>query len=82
MELYKELILQILKNEKISISFPSLEINIKEIVNLKSYKALEKIKDIIRDDTLQDKECFMKIEEIICLLEDLGIDCGNRHDFG
>ncbi|MEE1055782.1 MAG: hypothetical protein UH239_00850 [Acutalibacteraceae bacterium] len=49
---------------------------------MESYKALQKIKTIIEDDSLEDKECFMKIEEIVCLFEALGSDGGNRHDFG
>ena len=46
------------------------------------YCALQKIKAIIQDDSLTDKECFCKIEAIVCLFGDLGIGCGNRHDFG
>ena len=46
------------------------------------YKTLEKIRDIIRDDSLDDPECFMKIEEIICAFEEIGSSGGNRHDFG
>ena len=44
-------------------------------------KVLEKIIEIIRNDELDDKDCFLKIEEIICYFESLGIDCGSRHDF-
>ena len=45
------------------------------------YRSLAKIRDIIRDDTLSDEDCFLKIEEIICILEEMGSDGGIRHDF-
>ena len=31
---------------------------------------------------MEDNDCFSKIEAIVCLLEEMGIDTGNRHDFG
>ena len=43
---------------------------------------MHKIKHIVQDDSLDDKECFAKIEAIVILFETLGIDSGNRHDFG
>ena len=44
-------------------------------------RALLRIRDILADETLNDEGCFQKIEAIVCLLEDLGISCGGRHDF-
>lgn len=82
MELYKEILVKIRENRKIEVAFSNLSINAIEIVELESYKALQKIKEVIQDDSLNDKECFMKIEEIICLFEELGSGGGNRHDFG
>ena len=32
--------------------------------------------------TLSDERCFQKIEAVVTLLEELGISCGGRHDFG
>ena len=29
-----------------------------------------------------DETCFAQIEATVSLLEDLGISCGKRHDFG
>ena len=54
----------------------------KEIIETESYKALQKIKEIIQDSSLDDKECFMKIEEIVCIFEALGGSVGNRLDVG
>lgn len=73
MELYKEIIRR-------SIVLP--EIHVDKILESKCYQALCEIQRIIRDDRLSDKECFMKIEQIICVFEDLGSDGGTRHDFG
>lgn len=52
------------------------------LVSDASSRVLLKIRDILADDTLSDENCFQRIEAIVCLLEDLGIDCGARHDFG
>ena len=52
------------------------------LVSDASGRALLRIRDILADDTLSDESCFQRIEAIVSLLEDLGIDCGGRHDFG
>ena len=82
MELYKELLRRILKEENVSISFPNLNVNLNELLESRCYQALCEIKRIVEDDSLDDEACFMKIEEIICTLEDLGSSGGSRHDFG
>lgn len=45
------------------------------------YWAIKKIKAILTDDSLDDKECFWRIEEIVRMMETIGADVGNRHDF-
>ena len=81
MELYKNILSKILENEDVQIVFPNLKINPTEIINLESYKALNKIKEIVDDETLTDEECFLKIEKIIIVFEQWnGLD-GYRHDF-
>ena len=45
-------------------------------------RALLRIRDILADDAPSDEACFAKIEAIVSLLEELGVDCGSRHDFG
>ncbi|NCC06793.1 MAG: hypothetical protein EOM30_01815 [Clostridia bacterium] len=81
MDLYKEILIGVLQNENISISFPQLQIDAKEIVEMKCYHALQNIKLILQDEALDDKECFAKIEEIICVFEENGSEVGTRHDF-
>ena len=82
MELYKEILAGVLAHQEIQINFPNLQITPTEIVELKSYQALQKIKAVITDDSLSDSECLMKIEEIIILFDTVGCNGGTRHDFG
>ena len=46
------------------------------------FEALARIREILADDSLDDPECFQRIEKIVHELENIGIDCGPRHDFG
>ena len=79
MELYEEILLGLLKKDS------GLHVQTKAqlscIVEQTCYQTLKKIKAIIEDDSLEDRECFYKIEQIICLLEEIGSDGGNHHDF-
>lgn len=81
MELLQQILLEILKKEKVEINFPNLNINANELIEIECFKTLQKIKAVIENDSLNDKECFMKIEEIICIFEKLGCNTGNRHEF-
>ena len=58
------------------------KVDFKSLLESACYIALDKIKKIIQNNSLKDDECFFKIEEIICILEDLGSNGGSRHDFG
>lgn len=82
MELYKEILAHALICGEIQITFSGQEPDVSKIIEGKCCKALQKIKTITEDDSLDDKECFMKIEEIVCALEEIGSNGGNRHDFG
>lgn len=44
-------------------------------------RALLRIRDILADNGLSDESCFLKIEAVVSLLEELGVPCGDRHDF-
>lgn len=81
MELYQEILAGFFGKE-LEALLTDLAINFPKIIEIESYKALQKIKAIIEDDRLDDKECFHKIEEIVCLFEAIGSSGGNRHDFG
>lgn len=82
MELYKEILAHALFYGEIKITYSGQDSDPAQIVESECYKALQKIKQVIQDDNLDDKACFMKIEEIICALESVGSSGGNRHDFG
>ena len=82
MELYKQILTNLLAQEKITVTLANVTVDINRVVEDVCYKALCDIKDVIENDALDDEECFMKIEEIICIYESLGSDGGFRHDFG
>ena len=82
MELYKEILCQILKTDGYEILLPKQEKTISEIIELKCYQALCEIKKILEDDTLDDKDCFERIEKIVVIFEGLGSGVAYRHDFG
>ena len=82
MEFYKEILAHALTYGKMQIVFPGQEIDIHRIAENVCCQTLQKIKAIIEDDSLEDEACFMKIEQIVCVLEEIGSTGGNRHDFG
>ena len=82
MDLYQEILSHVLENETVEVTFPNLQINAAEIVQMRCYQALKKIKAILEDERLDDAACCMKIEEILCVLENMGSNGGTRHDFG
>ena len=78
MELYERILCEAIAKEVI----PSLHIDAAQLVEMKCYQAIQKIYLILADETLEDAVCFQRIEEIVCALEEAGIDGGGRHDFG
>ena len=82
MEFYEELLVHILSKQDIHVIFPNLHIDIYRILEMQCYQALSIIRDILKDDSLSDPECFMKIEEIVSLFQKIGSNTGERHDFG
>ena len=80
MELWQEIIIQSIKaNMGCSLEFYK---ELKELFDTVCYRALKKIKAVLEDDTLEDSDCFEKIEEIVCIFEEIGSGCKDRHDFG
>ncbi len=77
----RDIIVQAISQTEVVIHMSWLKMEPAEIVELKSYQALKKIKHILENDSLVDKECFMQIEEIVTVLEALGSDAGVRYDF-
>ena len=81
MELWQEIVCNLLQNQSMEIHFPQAP-NLNEVIESECYKTLQKIKDILSDDNLNDKECFDRIEAIVCSLEEIGSSGGSHHDFG
>lgn len=73
MQLNQEILLYLLKRENL---------DLKRDFDSECYRALAEIRDIIRDDTLNDEDCFLKIEKIVSIFEEIGSGGGVRHDFG
>ncbi len=65
MDLNIEILAHYLAQENAHIIFPNLQLNAKEIVELQCYQTLKKIQEIVHDDTLDDIECFERIERIV-----------------
>lgn len=59
-----------------------MDSDIERLFEKECYLMLERIKAILEDNSLDDKDCFEKIESIVCLFEEIGVHCGARHDFG
>ena len=78
MELYEQILCEAIAREVL----PSLQIDYVKLLEQKCYQTIVKIRKIVEDQTLDDAECFERIEEIVCALDALGIGGGGRHDFG
>lgn len=77
MEIYELILREAIANDVI----PSLRIDSAKLLELKCYQTILRIYEIVAQDALDDAQCFERVEEIVCALEDLGIGGGNRHDF-
>lgn len=78
MELYHQLLaLHFAQSQRFDES-----IHAPEIVEGICYRTLCSIRGLLADDSLDDRECFQKIEQIVCLFEESGSNAGTRHDFG
>ena len=83
MSLFRDILVHALAHHSINVHFPDLEDKeFDGLLESTCYQALCKIKGILEDDSLADPDCFEKIEAIVCVFEDIGSGCGNRHDFG
>lgn len=82
MDEFYQVFLSALRNGEIEVVFPKLTTTPEDLVEMQCFNAIRKIQQIIADDTLEDPECFYRIEEIVSTLEKLGLYCGGRHDFG
>ena len=82
MDLLYEILARIIEQEAAKTMSSDLRIRALEMVDMQCYWTLKKIKAIIEDESLDDPECFLRVEAIINAIEDVGVACGARHDFG
>jgi len=82
MRLYADMLEKILEEADGKPHIFAFKINADKIIKKRCYKALREIKKVLEDDSLEDEECFERIEEIVCIYERIGSDGGVRHDFG
>ena len=81
-DFYRDLLAKLMESGRVEVIFPDMELLPEELVEMKCYSLLLKIRDIIHDESLDDPECYQKIEEIIRIFEATGSGGGVRHDFG
>ena len=80
MKLLQEILAHLLQEGKVELHFssaPSLEM----LFEKECFRILQKIKNVLEDESLTDENCFDKIEQIICIFEKHGSTVA-RHDFG
>ncbi len=82
MELYHDMLCKILESEEFQVLLPKWKMSIEEMIEMKCYQALNEIKKILEDESLNDSDCFESIEKIITVFETLGSGINERHDFG
>jgi len=80
MTLSAELLTKILSGEEAYIVFPQFEHEIKTVMESECFTMPEQIRLILMDDTLNDEDCFLKIDEIISVFTAHNIHVGFRHD--
>lgn len=83
MDFYESMINGFLKNIRAVAGFQKedLERWAAELIKDAACQALEKIRDVLDDDRLDDPNCFQRIEEIVKIYESIGSNGGSRHDF-
>ena len=78
MTLYEELLWGCLTNLPVQVTFPNLTVNPNDLVEMKSFLAIERIRDILEKEGLTDQERTMQIRYIIYTLEAEGVSIQNR----
>ena len=82
MQFIQEILIHVLEKQPLEIAIPALQPGeLERIVESSCYQTLLWIQEIVHDESLDDAECFQRIEEIVCAYEAIGSGGGNRHDF-
>ena len=78
MTLYEEILWGCLRDIPVRVTFPNLTVNPSDLVEMKSFLAIERIRDILEQEELTDQECAMQIRYVIYTLEAEGISIKRR----
>ena len=65
MDLYKEILINILKDNDIEITFKGIEFDYNKLLENKSYVALNEIKKILANDTIDNANCLKKHKKLL-----------------
>lgn len=70
MDFFTELLVKAIEKGKIEVTFPELKpVNPVDLVEMKSYMLLCRIRDIVYDGSLSEHEIYAMIEDILCTQE-------------
>ena len=78
MTLYEEILWGCLRDIQVQVTFPNLTVNPSDLVEMKSFLAIERIRDILEQEELTDQERAMQIRYVIYTLEAEGISIKRR----
>lgn len=78
MTLYEEILWGCLRDIPVQVTFPNLTVNPSDLVEMKSFLAIERIRDILEQEELTDQECARQIRYVIYTLEAEGISIKRR----
>ena len=78
MTLYEEILWGCLRAIPVQVTFPNLTVNPSDLVEMKSFLAIERIRDILEQEELTDQERAMQIRYVIYTLEAEGISIKRR----
>ena len=78
MTLYEEILWGCLRDIPVQVTFPNLTVNPSDLVEMKSFLAIERIRDILEQEELTDQKCAMQIRYVIYTLEAEGISIKRR----
>lgn len=78
MTLYEEILWGCLRDIPVQVTFPNLTVNPSDLVEMKSFLAIERIRNILEQEELTDQERAMQIRYVIYTLEAEGISIKRR----
>ena len=81
MEVIEAILRKIIADKNLQVKVTIEGVDLAALLERDSLVLLSRIREILRDDTLDDGECFAKIEALVCLYEEQGLFCGTRHDY-